>query len=327
MAIDPTHATHRDTIVIGASAGGVDAVPRLIAQLPAEVRASVLVAQHMAPSSPSYFVDIVRRSASLAVTWAEQGERLEYGHVYIAPPDVHLLLTDGHNRLSSGPRENHARPSIDRLFRSAAAHRGPRVIGVLLTGMMEDGVAGLRAVQEAGGLALVQHPDDAAYPELPSRALQTMEPDRVLPLDALGALLDLLTSERTPHSRVPEKVALEAELDRIGAVKPDMMDQLGEQASQSCPECGGPLWEIGDEKLRRYRCYLGHVATAREMMRDNADNLEAALWSAVRSLHDRATTYETLAQDAQRLGRAQLQQLYGNRAKEARAQADLARNR
>src|SRR5882672_11644850 len=164
----------RDLVVVGASAGGVQAVPRLIGQLDKELRACVLIVQHMAPNSDSQFVQIVRRSASLPIAWAEQGERLQMGRVFISPADVHLLVTDGHVALSGGARENHARPSIDRLFRSAAAHHGSRAIGVLLTGMMDDGVAGLRAIRDAGGFTIVQDPEEAMFNELPSRALQAM---------------------------------------------------------------------------------------------------------------------------------------------------------
>jgi two-component system chemotaxis response regulator CheB len=315
----------RDLIVVGSSAGGVDAVPRLVGQLGKELRVCMLVVQHMAPTSDSQFVHIIRRASLVPVAWAEQGERLQDSRVLVAPRDLHMMVADGHVRLSAGPRENYVRPSIDRLFRSAAAIHGPRAIGVLLTGMMEDGVAGLRAIQEAGGFTIVQDPDEAAFNELPSRALQTMNPDRVLRLDAIGELLLSLTAQSVAAHPIPSRVALEAELDADGPASPEVIGSLGPQTTMACPDCGGPLWEIGDEQLRRYRCYLGHAITARELLRKGGEQIEAALWSAIRSLHDRASTYATLAEDAGRSGKAQLHQLYVNRAREARAEADLAR--
>lgn len=181
----------RDTIVIGASAGGVEALPRVLGALPAGLPAAVVVAMHLSPSS-TYLVEILRKASRNPVAWAEQGERTLAGHVYVAPPDHHATIDDGHLILSSGPRENHVRPSIDRLFRSAAARRGRAVIGVLLTGTMDDGVQGLQAIQEAGGATFVQDPSTAAYPDLPRQALLAMTPDAVLDLDALGQRLGVL---------------------------------------------------------------------------------------------------------------------------------------
>lgn len=177
----------RDTVVIGASAGGVDAVPRIVGQLPHDLAAAVLIVQHMAVHPHPMFVDIIQRHAAIPVRWAEQGDRIELGIAYVAPPGSHLAIVDSHFQLIGGAKENHVRPSIDRLMRSAAALRGPRTIGVLLTGMLDDGVAGLGALKQAGGYTIVQDPADALYSELPRNALEALEPDRVLPADAIGS--------------------------------------------------------------------------------------------------------------------------------------------
>lgn len=195
MAASVLAHQRRDLVVIGTSAGGVVALPKLVAQLPASFDASVIIVQHLGPRDVALLVHIVQRSSPLPVTWAEQGERIQHGHVYVAPPDTHLTVDERHLRLSNGPRENFARPSIDKLFRSAVAHYGSRVIGVLLTGMMSDGVAGMRAIAEAGGRTIVQDPQDAMFCELPTRALAVLEPSATLPLEKIGAALVTMTSE------------------------------------------------------------------------------------------------------------------------------------
>lgn len=312
----------RDTVVIGCSAGGVEALALLVQQLPADLPASVLIVQHLTPTGPRYLADILARSARIRVAWAEQGARLERGRVLVAPPDVHLLLEDDHVRLSRSARENHSRPSIDKLFRSAAAVRGSRVIGVLMTGLLDDGVAGLVAIRQAGGFVIIQDPASAAYPDLPATALRTVPPDRLPPLDAIGVEVVARVGEPVRPAAIPTDIALEAQVDLAGATTPDRMRALGPQTPMSCPECHGPTWAVGDEQGRRYRCYLGHVATARDLLDASSDEVERALWSAVRALNDRAMTLETLAADAVH---SALAETYAERAREARAQAELAR--
>ena len=266
VAAESAHARMRDIICIGCSAGGVEALPRIIQQLPAELAASVFIVQHMAASDNPYLVDILRRNTRLPIHWAEQGMRSERGHIYVSPPDVHLVFADEHLVLTRTARENHSRPSIDKLFRSAAAVHGSRVIGVLLTGMLHDGVAGLRAIRDAGGMVVVQDPEDAAFPDLPARALLALEPDRILPIDAIGAAILGLTGERVPEVAIPDAIAIEAAIDQAGPIPPHRMHELGAQTTISCPDCAGPLWQLGDERTRRFRCYNGHAMVALEML-------------------------------------------------------------
>lgn len=324
MIAEPTVHQTRDIVVIGCSAGGVEALPRILQQFSSDLEAAVLIVQHMA-AGQRYLADILSRSTRIPVAWAEQGAEITRGRVLIAPPDVHIVLAEGHVQLTKGARENHARPSIDKLFRSAAAAYGSRVIGVLLTGMLDDGVAGLGAIRQAGGAVIVQDPLDAAFPELPGRALRVLVPDHTLPVDAIGAAITSLVGDRVGVSVTPTQLALESEIDRAGAVSPDMLSMLGTQTTLACPECHGPLWQVGDEQLRRFRCYLGHVSTATGLLRASAVEVESALWSAVRALNDRATTLETLATDATRIGDGQSAQSYAIRGREAREQAEVAR--
>jgi two-component system, chemotaxis family, protein-glutamate methylesterase/glutaminase len=318
--------THpRDIVVIGCSAGGVEALPRIAQQLPPDLEATVLIVQHLAPTGTPYLVSILERAAQLPVGWAEQGARIERRRIIVAPPDVHLVVADRHVQLTKGARENHARPSINKLFRSAAADYGSRVVGVLLTGMLEDGVAGLQAIRAVGGVVIVQDPLDAAFPELPTRALQVLAPDRTLPIDAIGPAVVALVGDDVTVVTPPEHVALEAQIDRQPVARPGELSSLGPQTSLACPDCHGPMWQVGDEALRRYRCYLGHVATASEMLNASAAEVDSALWSAVRALNDRATTLETLRDDASRIGNGQSAASYESRARETRQQVEIAR--
>jgi two-component system chemotaxis response regulator CheB len=226
-----------------------------------------------------------------------------------------MVFSEHHVALTRNAHEHHVRPSIDKLFRSAAVTHGSRVIGVLLTGMLDDGVAGLRDIRAAGGVVIVQDPQDAAFPELPARALQTMSPDHVLPIEAIPpALIALVDDGRVS---VP--------LDQQPSAQSEQLAELGTQNPVSCPDCKGPTWEIGDERSRRYRCYLGHVTNARELLAHGSIEIEAALWSAIRALNDRASTLETLAQDARNAGSGEIADSYAIRGREARLQADLAR--
>jgi two-component system, chemotaxis family, protein-glutamate methylesterase/glutaminase len=321
----PEQRGNRDLVVVGCSAGGVEALPRLIAPLSPEFPAAICIVQHLAVSENPYLVDILRRATPLPIEWAQQGDKLERSRIYVAPPDHHLLFSGEHLRLSRGPRENHARPSIDKLFRSAAVEHEGRVIGVLLTGMLDDGVSGLIAIQNAGGITLVQDPDDAAFPELPSRALLAMQPHSVLPLAGVSAALAVLTEQQRGKGTISRDLAIEAELDKDVTGSPALLAELGPQTTVACTECKGPTWLVGDALDRRYRCYLGHVTSARTVLMQESMEVEAALWSAVRALNDRASTLETLASDSHRLGRLHVADLYTTRAKEARTQAELAR--
>jgi two-component system, chemotaxis family, protein-glutamate methylesterase/glutaminase len=321
----PTLTFTRDIVVIGCSAGGVEALPRVLQQLPADLEAAIFIVQHLGTSSPLHLAAILARTAILPVVWAEQGAAIERGRVLVCPPDVHMLLSERHVQLTRGARENYARPSIDKLFRSAAAVFGSRAIGVLLTGMLGDGAAGLRAIHDAGGVTIVQDPGDAQFPELPSRALLAVTPDRTLPIDAIGGAIVSIVRERVAPSVVPRELALEAEIDREDQTSADKLGQLGPQTSLACPDCHGPLWQLGDEGLRRYRCYLGHVATATELIAASTIEVEASLWSAVRALNDRAITLETLAEDARRVGNGQSADGFASRAREARKHAEVAR--
>jgi two-component system chemotaxis response regulator CheB len=325
MASTSEPVIRRDTIIVGASAGGVDAVPRIIGQLPQDLPAAVVVVQHMAPHPNPMFAEIIARQSQIPVRWVEQGDPVDPGNVYVAPPGVHVVLHDSHFQLIGGARENHVRPSIDRLMRSAAALRGPRTIGVLLTGMLDDGVAGLAALRDAGGYTIVQDPAEAVYSDLPRRALQAMDPDRVLHIDAIGGVLIRLVEQDAEPREPPPNVVYEAKLDKEVIASPDELGKLGPQTPLSCPDCGGPMWDVGNSRWRRYRCYLGHQSSADRILEESGEQIEGALWSAIRALHERVTTYDRLAADALEAGSRPTAELFRAKANDARGQVELAR--
>lgn len=324
MTAPPTSELRpRDIVVIGASTGGVDALPIVLSQLPADLRAAVFIVQHRPSQPDSFLLEILSRASSLPVSVAEQGARHEPGNVYLAPPGVHLLLEEEHMMLSASARENRARPSVNRLFRSAAAAFGSRSVGVILTGLLDDGAAGLAAIATAGGVTIVQDPASAVAAEMPENALAAVPDARVLPLAAIGTAVVDATRTLAPPATIPEELVLEARADR-GVMSPDELDRIGPRSDVSCSVCGGPLWKPNTGPLR-YRCYLGHTHSPRQILDDGEVELESALWSAVRALHERGRTYETLGRDASRRGHELSAKDYEDRAREAFSDAERAR--
>jgi two-component system chemotaxis response regulator CheB len=298
-----SNKTVRDTIVVGASAGGVHALQRLLTVFPRDFPASIFVAQHMAPDGESSLLDrILGRSSAMTVQFATHGMSIQARNVYLAPPDHHLMLSDDHMTLVSGPRENRARPAVDPLFRSAAVLRRERVIGVVLTGFLDDGAAGLLAVKRCGGMALVQDPDDAEAPSMPRTAAEALGPalDGAYAIEQLGRKLVQLVG--TPAQRaeaVPQELVLENSVLATPYANSSAAGSLGEAVPLVCPECSGPLHKIDDGVLR-YRCYTGHAFTQRALLLDQGAHVERALWEGVRSLEERSNTLLALARDSRK---------------------------
>ena len=282
----------RDILVIGASAGGVDALPRLIGSLPADLPASVFVVLHIPAQGRDLMPDLIRRSASLSVAHGMDGERVRQGHVYVAPPDHHLQLDGMHVRLSRGPRENFHRPSIDTLFRSAADSYGSRVVGVVLTGNLDDGTAGLHAVKSRGGIAIVQDPKDALVPAMPQSALRNVKVNHCLALAEIGPLLVRLATTRDIRK---SKKGVSRMKKRTMSPK-EMEKEFGLPTSFVCPECNGPLWETKAGPSLQFRCHVGHAYSPDSLLADHADGLERALWSAVRTFDERASLLRRLGE-------------------------------
>jgi two-component system chemotaxis response regulator CheB len=319
---DPTASLPADrdvppVVVVGASLGGVAALQRLAAALPEGFPAAVLVVQHTAPDGPGLLGGILDAAGPLPAALATDGERLQPGTIRVAPPDRHLVVRGGTLRLTREARENHSRPSLDPLFRSAAISHGSRVIGVVLTGLLNDGAAGLLAVQRCGGRTVVQAPGDAAHAGMPLSALAALTPDHTVPLDDIGPLLQHLVHMPTPPSPPPpDDLVREDRSVNPGVTSIAEVEAWGERAPVTCPECGGTLWSRTD----------GHAYTAQALVAEQDEVIEQALWSALRILVERATALDALAHNERARGRASLAERYEARAAESNEQAQRLRD-
>ena len=329
----PPRQTGHDIVVIGASTGGLDALKALVGGLPADLPAAVLVVLHTAASSPGLLGQILDRHGPLPARLARDGEPIEMERIYVAPPDRHLLVTPGAVRLSDGVRENRTRPAVDPLFRSAAVAYRSRVVGVVLTGALDDGAAGLRAVERCGGVAVVQDPADALVSDMPRHALRAVPDARRASAAGLGPLLGRLVREPAPAPPpLPDDLAAEDRLTRRGLAplpndpmdEMDTLDGLGDRVPLSCPDCGGALWHLHDEPPR-YRCHVGHAYSAASLIDGQADATEQALVVALRTLEERARTLQRMAAEDRQRGRSGGGAEYASRAAELEGHADTLR--
>lgn len=296
----------RDIVVVGASAGGVEALRDLISRLPADLPAAVLVVLHVSPQGPSRLAEVLGRPGGLPVKAAVEAERIRPGQAYVAVPDRHLLVADGRLVLGRGPQENFHRPGVDPLFRSAARAYGPRVTGVVLSGMLDDGTAGLAAVKACGGLAVVQDPEEAVFPDMPLNALRGVEVDHSLPVAGIAALLTMQAQEPADGSAAPcrevEAIQLESEMGMTVDETRRTLQKIGRSASIRCAECQGPLWEMKDPRVLRYRCEVGHAFTAQSLENGQGEMVERALWSAVSALEEKAVVCRRIAERSGKRG-------------------------
>jgi two-component system chemotaxis response regulator CheB len=313
---EATMRARRDIIVVGGSTGAIAALQRLVADLPADLPAAVLVVTHI-DATPSLLPRILKRSAALPVAEAVDGEPIESGRIYIAAPDRHLLVEGGRVALRRGPRENSTRPAIDSLFRSAAVAFGARVIGVILTGMLNDGTAGLRAIKRCGGVAAVQDPDDAEAPDMPRSALRHVAVDHCVPLAGMGALLSRLAAEPArPAVEIPNDIRREAAIATEEQLTMQRQDEPGRPSVFTCPDCSGTLWEIRDGELLRYRCHIGHAFTADVLLSAQREAVELAMARALRANKEQAMLFSRLADDAEAAQRTTLARHYRERSAE-----------
>jgi two-component system chemotaxis response regulator CheB len=312
-------------IVIGASAGGLEPTRRILSDLPPDLSAAVFVVMHL--GATSYLADILKRITALPVRSAYSGAAIDFGTVHVAVPGLHLLVHDGHLLLRRGPRENLARPAVDPLFRSAVATFGARVIGVILSGALNDGSAGLRAIKQCGGLAVVQHPADAACPDMPVNAMRHVEVDHVVPAADIGPLLTRLAREPAgPTPPIPFRIRLEAEIAAQELSGMAVDDQLGTPSRFTCPECHGAIWEIDDGSLLRYRCHVGHAFTAETMLAAQATQAEELLWSLMRAHQERSALARRLAEREQARSRPELARMYMARVRGYDEDAEVLRD-
>jgi two-component system chemotaxis response regulator CheB len=317
----------RDIVAVGASAGGVDALKRLVAALPSDYGGAVFVVMHISPEARSELPAILSRAGSLPAVAATDQMPIRHGHIHVAPPDHHLLVERGSLRVVQGPRENRHRPAIDPLFRSVAWAYGPRAIGVVLTGNLDDGTAGLWAIKSCGGTTIVQEPNDADHPEMPLNALMHNRVDHRLPLEGIAALLTRLAQEAAdPFEAYDLPPTLEDELESAKLHRtPHSMGELGRLSPFTCPSCRGALWELEEGEHLRYRCHTGHAYSQASLLVDQGIAVEESLYTAVRAMQEKAAALRRLAERwADRI--PGLKQEYQERAAELDRSADVLRN-
>src|SRR4051812_10367068 len=269
--------TKNDIVVIGTSAGGVEALSVLVSRLPPDLRASVFVVLHIGSGieGRSYLPEILNNAGPLNAVSACHLQEIREGTIYVAPPDFHLLVRRGHIELSHGPKESRTRPAVNPLFRSAAASYSGRVTGVILTGTLDDGVAGLAEIKRRGGVAIVQDPSTAAFPDMPASAIEKVDVDYVIPLAQIaGIIAELSKAERTATER-------EEPVGRI-------LSKL------TCPECRGPIWEERQGRILEFRCRVGHVYSQLSLESEHEETVERTLWSAIVALEEAAEVLEAL---------------------------------
>lgn len=290
---------HHDIVVIGASAGGPEVLRRLMSELDPDLPAAVFVVVHVGAGSS--LAEVLARDARLPIEPATAGTRFERGRVYVAVSGFHLMLHHDHMLLRRGPRENLARPAVDPLFRSAAATFGGRVIGVILSGGLSDGTAGLRAIKRCGGLAVVQDPAEALVPGMPRSALRHVDIDHVCRMDEMVGLLGQLTRRPAgPTPEIPLDIRLETAIaaQELSDMRAD--DMLGTPSRFTCPECHGALWEIQDGSLLRYRCHVGHAFDAQSVLASQAEEIDRLLGTLLRSHQERAALARRMAEHERR---------------------------
>lgn len=321
--------TNHDIVVIGASAGGIEALTRLISGIPGDFPGTLFIVLHIPAESPSYLPQILSRAGNLHASHARDQERFEKSRIYVAPPDHHLLLERGYMRVVRGPKENRHRPAIDPLFRSAARAYGARVVGVVLSGMLDDGTAGMIEIKRRGGVAIVQNPTEALYASMPQSVIEHTNTDYCLPLDEMGPLLVSLAHQpATEEEPEPATEALEKEV-RVAEMETNVFNeqaQVGEPSVFSCPECGGVLWEIKNGDFVRFRCRVGHAFSAESVLAEQTETVDKALWNALKTLDEKVDLSRRLANQALERGNNYMAQRFLEQLREAENDARLLRH-
>jgi two-component system, chemotaxis family, protein-glutamate methylesterase/glutaminase len=321
-----------DIVVIGASAGGVESLTRLVSKLPKDFSASVFIVLHMTPYRKSALPRILQRVSKLPVTAASDKQSISKNTIFVSPPDKHLILEDNHIKLSRGPKENHTRPSIDVLFRSAALAYADRVIGVILSGSLDDGTAGLKAIKDVGGIAIVQDPDEALHSGMPINAANGVKVDAVLPLTEIAEELSkLVNGKRKPNSNRKKKIdkKLTQKEIQMSKITPESLKEEGEYGTPSvysCPDCRGVLWEIQDGDFVRFRCRTGHGYLPEILSEEQSEIVESTLWAALTALEEKSSLSMRLAKKFTNIGDAIAADRFRSKSQDALEKAQVLRH-
>ncbi len=318
----------RNIIVIGASSGGLEALKKIVQNLPRNLDASIFIVWHMSPDVRGILPDMLNKLNTIHAANAYDKEPIKPNRIYIAPPNHHLLIEENQVRITRGPKENRFRPAVDPLFRSAAYVYGNRVIGVILSGALDDGVAGLWRIKHNGGLAIVQDPADAEVPSMPQNALQEVSVDHILPAGNIASLLVQLAAETVTENTAimkDEKTRIEIDIAaEENALQKGALD-LGLLSPYTCPECHGVLTRINDGNLNRYRCHTGHAYSADTLLTVLTEKIEDSLYSAIRGIDESVLLLNHIGDHYAEVNQPKQAAIYFKKAKEASERSELVR--
>ncbi|MEO5599646.1 MAG: chemotaxis protein CheB [Cyclobacteriaceae bacterium] len=300
-------------VVIGTSAGGLSALSELVAHFKADMDIAVFIVMHLSRTSISEFlVHRLQPKTSMTCLIAKHGVEIERGHIYISQPNQHLLVKKNLVVIGRGPEENRWRPSIDVLFRSAAAAYNTRAIGIILTGLLDDGTTGMSALQRSGGITIVQDPNEAEYPDMPLSVLNNMEVTHCLPLFKMGTVVSDILKTNPVEKPAPADVIIESEIAERVVIDYVNVRRLGENSIYACPDCGGGLWSINKENgnVDRYRCHIGHSYSEKDLVHKQMEIMESTLWIALRIMEERKTLLSKMENDNSKSGLTRISSEY-----------------
>jgi two-component system chemotaxis response regulator CheB len=287
----------RNLIVIGASAGGFEAIAKVISGFSPNDEAAVIVVIHMSRKSNSRIIaDMFSKSTSLHCLIAAEGMPIERGHLYVALTDHHVMVKGNELLVRQGPHENRYRPSIDVLFRSAAVNFGNRTIGIILSGLLDDGTSGMWAIKQAGGLCIVQNPLEAQFSSMPRSVLNKIEVDYIEYLEDIPDVLkNIINNPLPPEKAVPVELQIEADITNKMMSDIDNLKAIAERSDFVCPECGGGLWHVKNDPVQRYRCHTGHVYTEKLLEDLQDEKIEESIWVSIRMLEEKSNLLHLMA--------------------------------
>lgn len=287
----------RNLIVIGASAGGIKAIGKIMENLPETMDAAIMIVLHMSiKSNPKTISEIFQKKTALECVVATDGAEIERGKIYLAPPDHHLMVSGSVMHLNRGAKENKHRPSINVLFRSAAVHFGNKTIGIVLTGMLDDGTSGMSAIKTCGGLCAIQDPLEAEYGDMPRNVLNKVAVDHIASLEEIPIIVEeILSKPLPPKIAVPEELRIEADLNEKMMSDIERLKKISERSDFACPECGGGLWKIKNDPTHRYRCHTGHVYSEQLLTELQDLKIEDSIWVSVRMLEEKQSMLRLLS--------------------------------
>lgn len=305
-------------ITVGASAGGLNAATELISQLTEDMHVAVIVCLHLSKVGlGDFLIHRLQKYTPYKCTMAIHGDKIQANTIYLAPPDEHLLINEDEIILGTGPAENRWRPSIDVLFRSVAAHHGEKAIGIILTGYLNDGTSGMLAIKRSGGYCIVQDPNQAEFPDMPLSVLENMEADFCVPLKQMGSTIQhIIKHADIKWISPPDDVVTEAKLAENAAININQVSELGDYAMLSCPDCGGGLWQVKNDKIDRFRCHVGHAYSRENFLIKQSENIEGTLWVALRMMEERRNLLKSISEKETSKGLQRLGLTHEQRAEE-----------